>query len=254
MQGTRQGVECGAKKSGSKSQAKAGEALMDKRETLAEVRRRLCEMHGYDQNMKYLGRRMPSPTTRLQGPLRPRDFLDFALQDSLSPGEERNRCNCLGNCKRAIDCQIDHLIDRLGFLPLARKDKWKMPQKIEFISQMGVVAPRILRRVNQLRNRLEHEFDAPSAEKVEDALDVATLFVSYAELVRLPVLNFHFHPGPTVEYDYEEMVFHFFDKDPADAPAEEVVPRWSLAHGEEGFQDFYDFLTKTVPAMERGTL
>jgi hypothetical protein len=52
-----------------------------------------------------------------------------------------------------------------------------------------VLTPRILGKITHLRNRLEHDFATPSKRDVEDALDVATLFVSYAELVRVPTMN-----------------------------------------------------------------
>jgi hypothetical protein len=147
--------------------------------------------------------------------------------------------------------QVDRLIRSLGFLPLAKKQRWNIPRKLDFISQSGVVAPRILNHVNELRNRLEHEFAPPSKRQVEDALDVATLFVFYAELVRVPSMNWTLSGELSLRYDYDEMVFHFFDRNPSDSPDDEVMPMFSLAHGEEGFQDLYDFLVKTVPLMER---
>jgi hypothetical protein len=44
------------------------------------------------------------------------------------------------------------------------------------------------------------------------------------------------------------MVFRFFEKNP---DLFEGKPLQSLAHGNDEFQKFYDFLMKTVPAMER---
>jgi len=232
--------------------SKGEKELSNPCDIVIEVRRRLCDLWGHDENLNYVGKTPPRSIRSDHGPLRPRDFLEFALQESQTLTDARTRCNCLNNCKRAIDSQVDRLISSLGFLPLARREHWKVPKKLEFISQIGVVAPRILKRVNRMRNRLEHEFEAPSTSEVQDALDVATLFVSYAELVRLPSLGIHFHPGPVVEYDYDEMVFNFFDKEPDDAVDEGgATPVCSLSHGGDGFQDFYDFMTKTVPAMEK---
>jgi hypothetical protein len=39
------------------------------------------------------------------------------------------------------------------------------------------VAPRILNKIVRLRNMLEHEFHLPKKTEVEDAVDVATLFL-----------------------------------------------------------------------------
>lgn len=101
-----------------------------------------------------------------------------------------------------------------------------------------------------MRNRLEHEFAPPSKEQVEDALDITTLFLSYAELVQVPSLNWGLSDKATVRYDYDKMIFHFFDEDP-DFSKTELSPLFSLAYGEVGFQDFYNFLMRTVPLMSK---
>ncbi len=229
--------------------------MIDKNEVLPAFRRELCNAYGYDENLKRVGASKPPPLAN-EGKafLEPRDFLNFAVEDSLALEDERNRVNSLSNCKRAVDAQVDRLISRLGFYPLAKKERWSVPRKLDFITESGVVAPRILRRVNSLRNRLEHDFAPPSRQQVEDALDVATLFVSYAELVRIPSMNWTLSSKLTVRYDYDEMVFRFCEKEPADSSGEEVLPLLTLAHGEKEFQRFYNFLMKIVPSMERGGL
>jgi hypothetical protein len=225
---------------------------MDKIEVVATFRRALCEIHGYDENLKFVGApKSPPLATDGKAFLDPRDFLNFAVEDSTTLDKERNRVNCLGNCKRAVDAQVDRLIRQLGFSPLSRKQNWNIPRKLDFISKSGLVAPRILRSVNTLRNRLEHEFAPPSRQQVEDALDVATLFVSYGELVRIPSMNWTLSSKLSVRYDYDEMVFRFYESEPSDLPEDEVRPLFSLAYGDEEFQSFYDFLMKLVPSMDR---
>jgi hypothetical protein len=139
------------------------------------------------------------------------------------------------------------LIGRLGFLPIARKQRWNIPKKLDFISQSGLLAPRILRKITGLRNRLEHEFAPPSKHQVEDALDVAMLFVSYADLVRVPSMNWTLASKLTVRYDYDRMIFHFYATEPSDANTETNPPLLSVAHGEPGFQDFHDFIIQVHP-------
>jgi hypothetical protein len=51
------------------------------------------------------------------------------------------------------------------------KDKWNL------LRDIGFAAPRILKRVNDSRNLLEHEYAIPPESEVEDALDLATLFI-----------------------------------------------------------------------------
>jgi len=223
---------------------------MDKHEVVATFRRALCHLHGYDENPKFVGApRSQAPATDGKAFLEPRDFLNFAVEDSAALETERNRVNCFGNCKRAIDAQVDRLIQQLGFLPLARKQRWNIPRKLDFISKSGVVAPRILGNVNSLRNRLEHEFTPPSRKQVEDALDATTLFVSYGELVRIPAMNWTLSDKLSVRYDYDEMIFRFYERDPSDLP--EAPPLFSFVYGDDGFQSFYDFLMRVVPTMER---
>src|SRR5258708_7504163 len=224
---------------------------MDKTEVIGELKRKLCEVWGYDENLKFVGSEKPAraavETKAYSGP---RDFLNFAIEDS-AVESERNRINCLSNCKRAIDSQVDRLIQSLGFLPLARKQHWSIPRKFEFISDIGIVAPRILHQVTQVRNRLEHEFALPSKLQVEDSLDIATLFISYAELVRVPTMNWTLSSKLSVRYDYDQMVFRVYERDPEDASEAEPSPLLSLAYGEDGFQGLYEFLMKTLPLMER---
>lgn len=222
---------------------------MKKDEVIKRFRLELCGFLGYDEHLISVGKsKALSAPTENKACLEPRDFLNFAVEDSLTLDNERSRVNCLGNSKRAIDAQIDRLIQHLGFLPLARKQRWNIPRKLEFIAGSGVLAPRILRRITHLRNRLEHEFTTPSKRDVEDSLDVAALFVSYAELVRVPTMNWTLASKLTVRYDYHHMVFHFFTSD------KDEEPLLTVSYGKKEFQAFYDFLIKTVPSMERGAL
>ena len=175
---------------------------MKPHEVIAEFKRELCAFYGYDTNLKFMGRLdARALAVENEAHLEPRDFLNFAVQDSQTLNEERSRVNCLSNAKRAIDAQINRLISRLGFLPLARKQRWDIPRKLAFIAQSGILTPRILRNITGLRNRLEHEFAPPTKRQAEDALDVAMLFVSYAELVRIPSMNWTLSSKLGVRYD-----------------------------------------------------
>jgi hypothetical protein len=222
---------------------------MGRDEIVARFRLEMCTFFGFDVDLKPVRPAKTQPVaTKKRAHLGPRDFLAFAIEDSVRLDDKRHLINCLGNCKRAIDSQTDRLIRSLGFLPLSRKERWSIPKKFSFVSETGVVAPRILQKVNRLRNRLEHEFAAPSKEQVEDALDIASLFISYAELVRVPTLNWTFSGKLSVRYDYDRMAFHFFETDP-DEPTSEAV--FSLCFGDDGFKEFYDFLMNDVPMMAR---
>jgi hypothetical protein len=109
-----------------------------------------------------------------------REFLEFAEHD-LRNEYGHHLINSLSNVKRAIDCQIDSLLFGFGMLEISRKDRWSFPKKIDFLNYIGIISPRILKRINQKRNLLEHEFKKPLKSEVEDALDVAILFTEYTE-------------------------------------------------------------------------
>jgi hypothetical protein len=104
--------------------------------------------------------------------INPGDFVRFAQQD-LAEGCLRGFINALSNAKRAIDCQVQKVFDCLGLRP-----KRNFPAKMELLSSVGILAPRIVGKVIRTRNYLEHEYVKPQQEQVEDAVDIATLFVA----------------------------------------------------------------------------
>jgi len=103
------------------------------------------------------------------------DFLEFAGQD-LQEEHERSSVNALGNIKRCIDCLCDSLLYVMNYLKKSKKEKLGFPGKIDLLGKLGIITPYILRKINSMRNLLEHEFQRPKREDVENAFDVATLF------------------------------------------------------------------------------
>lgn len=107
--------------------------------------------------------------------LTPYDFLEFAATD-LQERSERNAVNALGNIKRSIDCLCDGLLYVMDLLEKSKEERWTFPQKIDFLGEIGIIAPYVLKRINSMRNLLEHEFRRPKWGEVEDAFDAANLF------------------------------------------------------------------------------
>jgi hypothetical protein len=105
--------------------------------------------------------------------IEPEDFLRFAEIDSNNI-EKHSLVNGLSNAKRAIDCATEKVFRIFELTPV----KNNFPLKLRLLQDIGVVAPRIINKVNQTRNLLEHEFKIPTRENVEDAIDIANLFVS----------------------------------------------------------------------------
>lgn len=103
----------------------------------------------------------------------PYDFLMLAEED-WERGGAAAELNAITNAKRAIVAQMDQALLSFGY-PATR---WNIPKKIDVLNSLGLVAPRILRRVSSNRNLLEHEYRRPSANDIEDAIDLAALFVA----------------------------------------------------------------------------
>jgi len=102
----------------------------------------------------------------------PEDFLQQA-EDDFELGGNNARLNALSNAKRAIHAQVDEVLLALGFTAV----RANFSRKMELLADLGFVSPRMLRRVNDARNVLEHEYHAPTYEQVEEAIDLASLFV-----------------------------------------------------------------------------
>lgn len=121
---------------------------------------------------------LPLPTTAT-----PEMYLDFARSD-LSRPYRRNRINALSNAKRGLHLHVDVLADALGLAALPKKERHGFPQKLTFLSRCGLVTPAILRRLNLLRNSVEHEYIIPDLQETQDFLDVVELFLSSSRASR----------------------------------------------------------------------
>jgi len=108
--------------------------------------------------------------------LKPIEYLNFARRDMIE-GDTRALVNALGNIKRAIDCQLDVLLEMHGLLKMSQEKRWSFPKKIEIIRKIGIVAPNILKLINLKRNELEHKHKKPTKEEVMEFLDIAELFI-----------------------------------------------------------------------------
>lgn len=113
--------------------------------------------------------------------VRPANYLAFAEADLAEADSERSRINALGNAKRALHLQIERLTDALGF------DRWRgstlrgFPRRLEFARRCETITPRVLERVNRLRNEVEHDYRVPERHLVEDYVDVVALYLGASD-------------------------------------------------------------------------
>lgn len=111
----------------------------------------------------------------------PVEFLTLAEEDFESGGLAA-LVNTTTNVKRAIVGQLDQLLISFGYPSL----RWNVPKKIERVRALGLLAPSLLRKVVDMRNFLEHEYATPELKNVEEALDIASLFVMSASAMFIP--------------------------------------------------------------------
>ena len=111
----------------------------------------------------------------------PIEFLSLA-EDDFERGGLSALVNATTNVKRAIVCQLDQLLLSFGYSSL----RWNVPTKIEKVRALGLLAPSLLRKVINMRNILEHTYETPELEIVEEALDIASLFVMSVSAMFIP--------------------------------------------------------------------
>jgi hypothetical protein len=121
----------------------------------------------------------PFPTT-------PYEFLEYAELD-LHSNVPHALANSLSNSKRSMDCQLDYFLKAYGLQSVANANKWQTGKKIRIVGDLGVVPNRILYKINEARNDLEHRFQSPSRPTTENALDVVGTFVAAVDAYLYPV-------------------------------------------------------------------
>lgn len=105
----------------------------------------------------------------------PIDYLEFARQDIDVNDSDRSRINAYSNAKRALHFQIDLLIDAFG---INSSNNLSFPRKLDLCEKSGITTPKILKKINLLRNKVEHDYLVPEKSEVEDAIDVVELFLN----------------------------------------------------------------------------
>ncbi|MCW3154841.1 hypothetical protein N8H69_20020 [Achromobacter spanius] len=119
-------------------------------------------------------------------PISAERYLKYAESDLLDGGDNRNLINALTNAKRALHLRMEDMCIGFGF------DNWSdhrsFPKMVEYLSRIGVTAPRILNNLNRLRNQVEHDYLIPSRSEVETFIDVTVLFLASTQrwISRLP--------------------------------------------------------------------
>jgi hypothetical protein len=67
------------------------------------------------------------------------------------------------------------------YYEISKKKNWSFPQSADFLLEIGLMAPNLLKKINRKRNELEHEFKKPTKEDVVDFLDIVKLFLGFTD-------------------------------------------------------------------------
>ena len=115
----------------------------------------------------------------------PEYFFDCAVKDIEDGTSERHLANAISNAKKALHLRAEELCGGLGVFKIRTRN---FPYLIEYLSKCGIIAPRILLRINKLRNKVEHDFYIPTLEEVENFIDITQLFLESTRkwMERLP--------------------------------------------------------------------
>ncbi|MFF1819728.1 hypothetical protein ACFVWG_20680 [Kribbella sp. NPDC058245] len=99
------------------------------------------------------------------------EYLSFAKSD-IEPGTLHGAINGLGNAKRALHLMIDTVLQNYGMLV---HNPANFPTKLKLLDQVGLIALNVFGKLNIERNVAEHEYSAPSVERVQEFIDVCHL-------------------------------------------------------------------------------
>lgn len=113
--------------------------------------------------------------------VKPATYCEFAMQDLAEPDSPRTRINAISNAKRAFHLQIELLTDALGFDRSNHRRPGAFPARVDFAALCGVVTPRIMSKLNKLRNEVEHEYVQPLRDTADDFVDVVALYVDASD-------------------------------------------------------------------------
>jgi hypothetical protein len=111
----------------------------------------------------------------------PRSYLQFSQVDLETGTDARSNINALSNAKRALHLQVELLAESFGIKGLSRKASQGFQNQFEFCGHCGLTTPKIVQRMNRVRNVTEHEYYFPNRSEAEDFVDVVSLFISATE-------------------------------------------------------------------------
>lgn len=107
-----------------------------------------------------------------------RDFLSYAENELL---DRRNGwiINFISHLKRAIDYQVNMFLHVYGLESIFKRAS--LGRKMDFLERAGIFPARTLKKLNVIRNKMEHEYEIPKIEELEAYLDLVIGFIAILE-------------------------------------------------------------------------
>lgn len=152
----------------------------------------------------------------------PERYLQDAIDDLNSGNDRRHYNNAMRNAKSALHMRVDILCHSLGGESFFKKLR-SFPRKMDFLESIGIVRPRIILKINKIRNEFEHEYKDITKEQAEDFVDIVMLFIEATKHLnfRFPTeISFHGIPNKCNDeildriqcnYSNGELIFYFQD-------------------------------------------
>jgi hypothetical protein len=113
--------------------------------------------------------------------LHPRDFLLYAEDELNDLNSNKSIINCVSNLKRAIDCQLDFFLYALNLQKYFRDKRLGVDKKLGFIEKCGLFSKTSLSRINNIRNKLEHQYKLPKLEDIRVYYDLIHALITVLE-------------------------------------------------------------------------
>lgn len=110
-----------------------------------------------------------------------RDYLRFA-EEGLNNGSNSSLINCVSNLKRAMDCQIDTFFHMINLYKYVSDKNLKFDKKLVFIEDIGLFSSRSLRKLNTIRNKMEHLYEVPKIIEIELYFELVHALIKSLEI------------------------------------------------------------------------
>ena len=111
----------------------------------------------------------------------PETFLDWAKQD-IRGSSPRSAVNALNNVKRALHARIDEV---LWVTRVQYSNDWnsrpRLEDKVKALKRIGISTTATVKILTARRNRLEHDYLAPTLDEVRSDVETCEMWISASE-------------------------------------------------------------------------